>query len=143
YTARDGGTALAAAVPAPLTEGVRFFSAKHDFPNQWYSFLHPPANATSQILQLGMTLDRFPFATQERGDAVRSSKMRVVIRLASDQRPAPIQVTLRSPTAIELSHKVDDQSLGTLVMKDFVIADQPGTWTVEIKKTDIPAELQD
>src|SRR5262249_3592345 len=30
YTARDGGPGLAAAVPAAPTEGVRFFSAKHD-----------------------------------------------------------------------------------------------------------------
>ncbi len=71
YTARDGGPALAAAAPPPSTAGVRYFSAKHDLPNQWYSFLHPAPNATSQILQLNMTLDRFPFAVQERGDVVR------------------------------------------------------------------------
>lgn len=39
----------------------RLFSAKHEFFNEWYRFLHPADTATSQVLPLALTIERCPF----------------------------------------------------------------------------------
>ncbi|HET6255335.1 MAG TPA: neuraminidase-like domain-containing protein [Puia sp.] len=73
YTSRDGGPAfqaaaassvqskLSKAVTAPGLVLMRAFSARHDFPTQWYQFLNPTPGSLQQL-----TLDitqRFPFFT--------------------------------------------------------------------------------
>jgi hypothetical protein len=62
YTARNGGDSLRKAAGdemqiAPPPQ-VRFFSARHEFPNEWYQFLHP---STEQRLTLDFSASRFPF----------------------------------------------------------------------------------
>jgi hypothetical protein len=74
YTARDGGDSLkdkaikelknilATLQLAEKRTGLfRLFSAKHEFPSDWYRFLHPNDTATSQTLALGLSIERFPF----------------------------------------------------------------------------------
>jgi hypothetical protein len=71
YTAREGGDALRKAAQqalhaiiqdaesAPL---MRLFSARHEFPNDWYRFLHPTdQSATSRSLTLDLAQERFPY----------------------------------------------------------------------------------
>jgi hypothetical protein len=73
YTARDGGdqlrqdaaTSLQTRVNSMLvslkdTGLTRLFSAKHEFPTEWYAFLNPAAGA-DQVLTLNLTRDRFPY----------------------------------------------------------------------------------
>jgi len=43
---------------------MRYFSARHDFPNEWYQFMHPIAGQ-DQVLSLNMATERFPFFAQK------------------------------------------------------------------------------
>ncbi len=81
YTARDGGELLrqqarnardsylagtdtgsgGAAGPGSNDHLLRFFSAKHEFANDWYRFLHPSNTADRQILPLDLSIERFPY----------------------------------------------------------------------------------
>jgi Tc toxin complex TcA C-terminal TcB-binding domain len=73
YTARDGGDQLrqdaatslqtrinSALVSLKDTGLMRMFSARHEFPTEWYAFLNPAAGA-DQVLALNLTRDRFPY----------------------------------------------------------------------------------
>lgn len=69
YTAREGGSQLNQAAWQTRNTALanaqqmqsRLFSAKHEFNNEWYRFLHPADTATSQVLPLALTIERFPF----------------------------------------------------------------------------------
>jgi hypothetical protein len=73
YTSRDGGpafqTAATASVQSKLSKALiaprlvlmRAFSARHDFPTQWYQFLNPSLGSTQQLI-MDIT-QRFPFFT--------------------------------------------------------------------------------
>lgn len=45
---------------------MQFFSMKHDFPNEWYRFLHPANEGGEQLLTFTPARARFPFFAQER-----------------------------------------------------------------------------
>jgi hypothetical protein len=74
YTSRDGGAALQSAatqsvqnklksaMTAPGLVLMRGFSARRDFPTQWYKFLNPANPGDTQQLVLDIT-QRFPFFT--------------------------------------------------------------------------------
>jgi hypothetical protein len=71
YTAREGGSSLKDKANAALKDLLkdienaplaRLFSLKHEFPTDWYRFLHPSdLAATSQTLTMDLSSDRFPF----------------------------------------------------------------------------------
>ena len=75
YTARDGGPGLqasaseslkkklAAVMSAPDMVLMRSFSARRDFPTQWYKFLHPANPADPQELDMDITR-RLPYFTE-------------------------------------------------------------------------------
>ena len=91
YTAREGGAVFRNAVELQLQESgdlisagemeglMQFFSARHDFPNQWHQFLHPVAIATAQALRLDLGEHRFPFMF--RGRTVSLAAMHLLLRL--------------------------------------------------------------
>jgi peptidoglycan hydrolase-like protein with peptidoglycan-binding domain len=107
YTARDGGDLLrsqaftAAKLPAlPQQTGpspmgnapsqddrTRLFSARHEFPTEWYGLLHP-ADATAAYGQMPMllTTERFPF--QYRGDKITTGDIEVFVILKDLPLPA-------------------------------------------------------
>lgn len=74
YTSRDGGPALQAAATASIQSKLskamtapglvlmRGFSARRDFPTQWYQFLNPTPGSAQQLV-MDITR-RFPFFTQ-------------------------------------------------------------------------------
>jgi hypothetical protein len=99
YTARDGGapfTALAraaATLPGPqLQAGIsspsvafpkqtnltRFFSLKHEFPTEWYQFMHPAPAAPSEVMAIPLTNERFPF--QYRGKKITISQAQIFLQ---------------------------------------------------------------
>jgi hypothetical protein len=94
YTARDGGELLQAAALGQLADALkqmeiqdgkrglyRMFSAKHDFPDEWYQFLHPPDGAAAQpVLELRLPRDRFGFALADR--PVKVQRAAVFVQLA-------------------------------------------------------------
>ena len=62
YTAREGGESLKTDAKATLPlGGVQLFSARQDFTDAWYRFLHPADDATHQALELDLTPQRFPY----------------------------------------------------------------------------------
>lgn len=88
YTAREGGKILRdganAAVDAIMSDLdnstlARFFSAKHEFPTEWYRFLHPtepgPGASMNYNLRLDLTQERFPFHLRGRNAALQSLKL--------------------------------------------------------------------
>ena len=99
YTARDGGAPFgayarsAASLPGPQSQSgislpsgsfpqkqttlARFFSLKHEFPREWYQFMHPAAT-TSQTMSIPLTNERFPF--QYRGKKITVSQMQLFIQ---------------------------------------------------------------
>src|SRR5262249_39781712 len=40
------------------------FSARHEFPSEWYRFLHPAGAADDQVLAIDLGADRFPYFAQ-------------------------------------------------------------------------------
>jgi len=98
YTARDGGARLRDAaiaervLPAAPQQGastskaafvaqsnrLRLFSLKHEFPADWYRFLNPADTAESQIMQIGLTIERFPF--QYRGRRISIDQMELFLK---------------------------------------------------------------
>jgi GH18 family chitinase len=101
YTARYGGddlrdTARKAAVLPPRPQQPfsgssvvfpnqsnlqRLFSLKHEFPSEWYRFLHPADNASSQTMQIALDNSRFPF--QYRGKKIQISQAELVLLFSS------------------------------------------------------------
>ncbi len=76
YTAREAGMALRQQamieIPKMLNAIIKtgglacMFSARHEFSNEWQSFLHPPDTATGdQKLTLKLGKDRFPYIFQD------------------------------------------------------------------------------
>ncbi len=67
YTAREGGDLLrekarSAVIMPPQENLVRMFSARHEFPNEWYRFLQPTdPEAPNHTLQIDLKQERFPF----------------------------------------------------------------------------------
>ncbi|MFS8979720.1 neuraminidase-like domain-containing protein [Cupriavidus necator] len=71
YTAREGGSllrdaALTAMRPAMTGNSnaplMRLISVRHEYPDAWHRFGHPAnASATSQQLELDLSLERFPY----------------------------------------------------------------------------------
>ena len=103
YTAREGGEVLrkkareAAVLPARLAQKLagetavlpdqknllRLFSAKHEFPTEWYRFLHPTDQAaTSQTLELNLTQERFPF--HFRGKALEIAQVELFLKFKNE-----------------------------------------------------------
>ena len=99
YTAREGGDllrqvamqalqppdeakqlALAATLTEPDQIGLaRLFSARHEFPSDWYRFLHPADAADKQILSMELSKDRFAF--QPAGKTLELNSIDVFLKL--------------------------------------------------------------
>jgi Tc toxin complex TcA C-terminal TcB-binding domain len=116
YTARDGGDilknaarkarndAIADADSAPL---MRFFSGSHEFPDEWYRFLHPiDQNASSQTMTLDLSSERFPYLF--RGRTLSFSRLEVFLifknfkdnSVYAGGTPLPLTITPDGQTAI-------------------------------------------
>jgi hypothetical protein len=92
YTARDGSAQLRemawqetfgtrAPAAAELSEAPparRLFSARHDFPDAWYRFLHPPAAQADASLDLPLAAERFPFTPGRTGVTITAIKVVVI-----------------------------------------------------------------
>jgi hypothetical protein len=104
YTSRDGGGALATSAMKAATLSVshsqigltyptndfqsgqtglkRFFSLKHEFPSEWYQFLHPTNSSSSplgqQTMSFTLTQQRFPF--EFRGQKITISQLDVFLQ---------------------------------------------------------------
>jgi hypothetical protein len=137
YTARSGGDALANAArtaallppaaafppasaptaggspPAPFakqTNLLRYFSLRHEYPTEWYRFLHPPVPSEgvppSASMQIDLSNNRFPF--QYRGKPIKIAQAELIVVLkppdsATSQGSNPIPTTLSFSLSVPTS----------------------------------------
>jgi Tc toxin complex TcA C-terminal TcB-binding domain/ABC toxin N-terminal region/Neuraminidase-like domain/Putative peptidoglycan binding domain/PA14 domain/Salmonella virulence plasmid 28.1kDa A protein len=84
YTARNGGQQLADAarttVADLLASGWRVFSARTEFADAFYRFLHPANTTEPLVLELPMPPNRFPF--QPSGKRATVQTLRVLIKVS-------------------------------------------------------------
>jgi len=94
YTARESGgllkqqavTELQSALNAiALDENqkglARLVSLRHEFPSEWYRFLHPAGATDTQSLTFALTPERFPFLSQ--GRHITLGKFEVFVQVDS------------------------------------------------------------
>jgi len=112
----------------------RLLSAKHEFPDEWYQFLHPTDPATpSQTLQLNLTKERFPFQFQ--GQKLSANDVKLFLKLKDN-------IVYNDSTPL-IINKVGLQVSGSLVSqlpstaKSLGFSDVPGTWTLEVLESDL------
>jgi receptor-binding and translocation channel-forming TcA subunit of Tc toxin/ABC toxin-like protein/neuraminidase-like protein len=96
YTAREDAGPFRAGAQAHLKKvldgGVqnsqmplsRFFSARHEFPSEWYRFFHPASAADDQVLAMQIGADRFPFFAQDRTLVVDNIQLFARVTAAND-----------------------------------------------------------
>ena len=137
YTARNGGDALnerrqdpaalrlppsagySTAPPAGGTPAVfpknqinllRYFSLRHEYPTEWYKFLHPPTGGTaaSASMQINLGRERFPFQYRRSTITINQAEIIVVPKTAAPSSgsvapqgagSAPSSFSLTIPTA--------------------------------------------
>ncbi len=152
YTARDGGAPLRDAARTayltPVQEGRRrLFSARQEYPDEWYRFLRPEPTADHQRMTLDLGLERFPFLM--RGRAIEVTGARVFVKLADGVAyPGsgnPLPVGLSAPgdqTPAVQPLKAIPQVLAEL---PFTVFDRsgdpakPGGYRIEVAETDVAA----
>jgi hypothetical protein len=144
YTARDGGpslqtvatqslqNSLKSAVTAQGMVLMRGFSARRDFPAQWYKFLNPGSgtNPAQLIMDIG---DRFPFFT--RGLTIKISQVAIVADVPGDGAGATQNVLgdlYLSGTKLSnaLLNFGPDQQFGSMQYSITPCKDSPGNWVI-------------
>jgi hypothetical protein len=180
YTARDGGNSLAmwakqaAVMPAfPVQAGpagdqvlfppqanlARLFSLKHEFPADWYKFLNPIDTATSQGMQVGFTIERFPF--QYRGRRIQVSSIELILKFKDIHDPktyahggtplgdyvsggAPLKIWLDPPAGPAVSGTLNSAPtflgglpLAVIPLRSINPAPGLGSWSLSVQNTDI------
>jgi len=161
YTARDGGSPLRAAardalgldswtnpVGAPTSPDLlRMFSLKHEFPTDWYRFLHPSDTAASQTMTFSLSMERFPF--QLRGKAIQISQVNLFLKFKdiNDQNnyakgdvltlylmppgdPPPVP----SGGALVPDHSLDGLPHATIQLQPWPAV---GSWLIEARDADV------
>ena len=139
--------AIASPDKAPL---ARLFSAKHEFPTEWYRFLHPdntapsqpsqPSTTPGQTLKLHLTPERFPF--QFRGKAIQIGKVELFLKLkAKPNKPSPFDLFLTTPNETDNQVTTDNNpTFGELILtgeKEINPAQGCGEWSIKVITTDL------
>jgi hypothetical protein len=79
---------LAAAVGPTRTRprtSTRLFSARHEFANDWFRFLHAPETATGQTLNLDLKPEHFPF--NFKGQRITINQVVLCLNLKDERDP--------------------------------------------------------
>jgi hypothetical protein len=152
YTARDGGALLqqvaAASVQSKLASVVtasdlvlmRGFSARRDFPTQWYKFLNPQPGDEQQLV-MDITR-RFPFFTNGLTIKISGVVLMAVIPAgspASEGSGNPLDNLYLSGTKISKAllsfvpapgAATGYPEIGSTLYSSITCKDTPGTWTI-------------
>ena len=139
YTSRDGGPALQSAATASVQSKLskamtapglvlmRAFSARRDFPTQWYQFLNPANPADTQQLIMDIT-QRFPYFTK--GLNVKISDVVVLADIPETAVNTPclyLSGTKLSSAPITLG---PDPQFGNMQYSITPCKDKIGMWTI-------------
>ena len=111
YTAREGGgslkngawTTLNGMLAGDNLSLARLFSLKHEFPTEWYRFLHPADNQTVLTMKLEMTPERFAFQFRNRNIAVSLVELFLKLKDGASNPDELLNVTLTPPAGPEVS----------------------------------------
>jgi hypothetical protein len=164
YTARDGGDILKGKAIDELrtilkeatlqlaekrTGLFRLFSAKHEFPNDWYRFLRPKEDQTDQSLQVNLDKERFPF--QFRDETITITKVEFFLKLKGLSQDllaniGTIPLTLlQGTTLIKDMELRSNPTLGGLYQAEVPLNDAqaPVMWSIAAREDKIPATLVD
>jgi Tc toxin complex TcA C-terminal TcB-binding domain len=148
YKARDGGEQLRNDATTSLKDKInsmlvslkdtglmRAFSARHEFPTEWYAFLNPSSETTDQILTLDIGQDRFPYfasvvkITITGVELVADADTSLVLIDKIQVAPTGTQVTPTPLNTSPLSFSASDY--GAMLHLGLSYASQkPGTWTI-------------
>jgi len=138
YTSRDGGPALQAAATASIQSKLskamtapglvlmRGFSARRDFPTQWYQFLNPTPGSAQQLM-MDITR-RFPFFTQ--GLTIKISSVVVVADIPATAVNSPsfyLSGTKLSNAPVNFG---PDPQYGTMQYSVTECRDTAGVWNI-------------
>jgi hypothetical protein len=148
YTARDGGRPLQDAArgnlkSVPGTDLRRMFSLKHEFPTEWYKFLHPTSTAN---MTLGLTMERFPF--QLRGKTIQINQVDCFLKFKdggyqdnyASESPLTLHVTSPGGQAIQPPISLNSVSsvLGGLPHGSAQnLSEGLGSWIIELTGDDV------
>ncbi|HEU5104043.1 MAG TPA: hypothetical protein VFU22_33735, partial [Roseiflexaceae bacterium] len=150
YTARDGREPLKNAARSALQNALkdavqfpqhRLFSLRHEFPNQWYHFLHPANTSGNQTLSLPLDKDRFPFLFQSKTITINSIELFVKVNetFTGPNPETNIKLTLAAGNTAPTSATAQPQDILTLDLWNEILhaiktldnpAGTPGTWTL-------------
>ncbi len=88
--------------PATQANLQRMFSLRHEFPTEWYKFLHPADTAILQSMSIALGNERFPF--QYRGKKIKITQAEIVVVFCTPQfqssfAKAPFSIQLGPPSA--------------------------------------------
>ncbi|SOE87376.1 virulence plasmid A protein [Burkholderia sp. YR290] len=147
YTARDGGDGLRTDAGTNLQTRIntmlvslrdtgltRLFSARHEFPTEWYTFLNP-ATGADQVLALNIARERFPyFASFATALKIKSIELVVDTTLATvnaiQVTPAPV-----NPAPLNFTKDGYYGPMLRLVLDYSTSSKDAGTWTITNVKT--------
>jgi hypothetical protein len=150
YTARDGGDGLRSDAATSLQTRInsmlvslkdtgltRLFSARHEFPTEWYAFLNPAAGA-DQVLTLNLIRDRFPyFASVAPALKIKSVELVADTTLASinaiQAAPAPL-----APPILDFTKDGYYGTMLRLILDYSASKKDSGTWTITNPKVNPP-----
>jgi len=141
YTSREGGDLLRIDAATSLQTKIntmlvsrkdtgltRMFSARHEFPTEWYAFLNPASPAADQVLTLNITRDRFPyFASVATNLKIRS------VELVADSSVSPINAIQVTPVPLNAPLNLVPGAYGSMpwLTLDYSAAKKnPGVWTI-------------
>ena len=140
YTARDGGANLAMAaqnnVDSMLPQkGVVLLSARHQFPDEWHSFLHSSQDGADQELKLDLGAQHYPFYARN-ATALKVSKVNIVImgRHTNDYK---MQIKLPGQPGADEIDIAKDVNLNGVHHKEHAIPSLPdgkGVWNMKIRR---------
>ncbi|GGF50197.1 hypothetical protein GCM10011611_65750 [Aliidongia dinghuensis] len=153
YTARDGGEGLRADAGTNLQTQInnmlvglkdtglaQLFSARHDFPSQWYAFLNAAAG-TDQVLTLDLGRDRFPyFAAAASGLKIKQLEL-VADAAALTQAIQVSPVPSKPPAPLKFTNDGVYAGMLRLVL-DYPSGPDSGTWTITNPKANTPLTAQ-
>ncbi len=141
YTARDGGDTLKSDAETSLQTSItqimtspghtglyRMFSARQDYPTQWYNFLNPAVAGTDQMMELDLT-NRFPYFTKG-----KTLKIKKVELIADSSLGAINKLSVINPAGSNDVNLTGDGVFGTFLhgLQDYGAATKdPGKWSLK------------
>ncbi len=142
YTSRDGGytlqnvatqsiqSKLKSTMTAPGLVLMRGFSARRDFPTQWYKFLNPANPTDAQQLVMDIT-QRFPFFTN--GLTIKISQVLLLADIPSGNSGSGalsnLYISGRKLSNVLLNFGPDPE-FGTMLYSVTPCKDSPGIWKI-------------